>query len=134
MRWRWKALAGAVAVALVAGGGAASYGAATAEHPAAPPAASGAPGGSPEPAAQIQPGQPMGSFRADQPFDLQFIDQMTMHHAGAIMSTRNMIANSSRPELRQLADDIINSQTAQIDQCAPGASSGTPTPPPRPAR
>jgi len=58
----------------------------------------------------------MGEFSDDKPFDLQFIDQMTMHHQGALMSTRAMIADSDRPELRELATAIETSQTAQIEQ------------------
>ncbi len=58
----------------------------------------------------------MGEFSDDKPFDLQFIDQMTMHHQGALMSTRAMIADSERPELRDLATAIETSQTAQIEQ------------------
>ena len=61
-------------------------------------------------------GQMMGSFDEDQPFDLQFIDQMTMHHEGAIMSSQHMIGDSERPELRQLAENIQRTQTEQIDQ------------------
>ena len=61
-------------------------------------------------------GGPMGEFSDDQPFDLQFIDQMTMHHQGALMSTEMMIADSDRPELRDLAAAIETSQTAQIEQ------------------
>lgn len=61
-------------------------------------------------------GQGMGEFSDDKPFDLQFIDQMTMHHQGALMSTRAMIADSDRPELRDLASAIETSQTAQIEQ------------------
>lgn len=58
----------------------------------------------------------MGSFDEEQPFDLQFIDQMTMHHEGAIMSSRMMIGDSERPELRQLAENIQESQSEQIEQ------------------
>lgn len=61
-------------------------------------------------------GGPMGEFSDEQPFDLQFIDQMTMHHQGALMSTEMMIADSDRPELRDLAAAIDTSQTAQIEQ------------------
>ena len=60
--------------------------------------------------------QPMGSFNSDEPFDLQFIDQMTTHHQGAIVSAANMIADSARPELRTLADEIVTEQTAQVRQ------------------
>jgi uncharacterized protein (DUF305 family) len=60
--------------------------------------------------------QPMGSFDEDKPFDLQFIDQMTMHHEGAIISSEHMISDSKRPELRKLAGNIEESQSKQIDQ------------------
>ncbi len=58
----------------------------------------------------------MGSFDEEQPFDLQFIYQMTMHHEGAIMSSEHMISGSERPELRQLAENIRQSQSEQIKQ------------------
>jgi uncharacterized protein (DUF305 family) len=61
-------------------------------------------------------GQTMGSFDEDKPFDLQFIDQMTMHHEGAIMSSEHMIGDSERPELRELAQKIEESQSEQIKQ------------------
>ncbi|HEV8044237.1 MAG TPA: DUF305 domain-containing protein [Rubrobacter sp.] len=61
-------------------------------------------------------GSMMGSFDEDKPFDLQFIDQMTMHHEGAIMSSERMISDSKRPDLRKLADNIEASQSEQIDQ------------------
>ena len=57
-----------------------------------------------------------GSFDEDQPFDLQFIDQMIVHHQMAIMSSEHMISNSERPELRQLAENIQKSQSEQIEQ------------------
>ncbi len=58
----------------------------------------------------------MGSFNEDRPFDLQFIDGMTMHHEGAIMSSKHMISDSERPELRELARNIGESQSSQVDQ------------------
>ena len=61
-------------------------------------------------------GHTMGSFDEDQPFDLQFIDQMIMHHQGAIMSSEHMISDSGRPELRQLSENIQESQAEQIEQ------------------
>ena len=57
-----------------------------------------------------------GAFDEDQPFDLQFIDQMIVHHQMAIMSSEHMISNSERPELRQLAENIQKSQFEQIEQ------------------
>ena len=58
----------------------------------------------------------MGSFDEEQPFDLQFIDGMTMHHEGAIMSSEHMISDSERHELRRLAENIRQSQSEQIKQ------------------
>ena len=57
-----------------------------------------------------------GSFDEDRPFDLQFIDEMIVHHQMAIISSEHMISDSERPELRQLAENIEESQSKQIDQ------------------
>ena len=57
-----------------------------------------------------------GSFDKDLPFDLQFIDQMIVHHQMAIMSSEHMISDSERPELRQLTENIQRSQSEQIEQ------------------
>ncbi len=40
-------------------------------------------------------GHMMGSFDEDQPFDLQFIDQMTMHHEGAMLSDPNLAVSKT---------------------------------------
>lgn len=64
----------------------------------------------------ISNSQMKGSFDEERPFDLQFIDQMIVHHQGAIMSSEHMIADSERPELRQLAENIQRSQSEQIEQ------------------
>jgi len=61
----------------------------------------------------------MGSAAADdpnQPFDQRFLDQMIMHHQGAVMSAQMMIADSARPELRDLAQRIITGQQREIAQ------------------
>lgn len=50
------------------------------------------------------------------PFDQRFLDQMIMHHQGAVMSAQMMIADSARPELRDLAQRIITGQQHEIDQ------------------
>jgi uncharacterized protein (DUF305 family) len=53
---------------------------------------------------------------ASLPFDQRFLDQMIMHHEGAVMSTQMMIASSARPELRDLAQRIITGQQRELDQ------------------
>lgn len=62
-------------------------------------------------------GEPfMGMSDPDAPYDLRFIDEMVMHHRGAIMSAEMMIGDSERPELRDLAQRIQEEQQRQIDQ------------------
>ena len=51
-----------------------------------------------------------------QPFDQRFLNQMIMHHQGAVMSAQMMIADSARPELRDLAQRIITAQQREIAQ------------------
>ncbi len=58
----------------------------------------------------------MGLTDPSTPYDLRFLDAMIMHHEGAIMSARGMIADSSRPELRDLARRITDGQQRQVDQ------------------
>ncbi len=63
-------------------------------------------------------GNGMASNRpqATAPYDLRFMDDMIMHHEGAIMSARMMISQSAHRELRDLARRIIAGQQAQVDQ------------------
>ncbi len=58
----------------------------------------------------------MGTPDPNAPYDLRFIDEMIMHHQGAIMSTEMMIKESGHAELRGLARRIQESQQRQIDQ------------------
>ena len=57
-----------------------------------------------------------GLVDSSAPFDQRFLDQMIMHHQGAVMSAQMMIADSTRPELRDLAQRIITGQQREIDQ------------------
>ena len=49
-------------------------------------------------------------------FDQRFLDQMILHHQMAVTSAQRMIADSTRPELRDLAQRIITGQQREIDQ------------------
>lgn len=64
------------------------------------------------------PGMMSGEVQGDPnlPFDQRFLDQMIVHHQGAVMSAQMMIANSPRPELRDLAQRIIAAQEQEIAQ------------------
>jgi uncharacterized protein (DUF305 family) len=49
-------------------------------------------------------------------FDAQFIDGMIEHHQGAIDMAGQVLAESERPELRTLAEEIIAAQSDEIEQ------------------
>lgn len=51
----------------------------------------------------------------DAEFDKLFLEGMILHHEGAIEMTQ-MVVESSNKEIRDLAESIISSQTAQIEQ------------------
>lgn len=53
---------------------------------------------------------------ADNQFDLRFINAMIPHHEGALVMAKDALAKSSRPEIKQLAEAILSSQTGEIDQ------------------
>ena len=54
--------------------------------------------------------------RADDKFDLRFLDAMIPHHEGALVMAKDAIAKSKRPEVQKLAQEILSSQQAEIDQ------------------
>ena len=53
---------------------------------------------------------------ADNQFDLRFINAMIPHHEGALVMAKDALAKSTRPEIKQLAEAILSSQTGEIDQ------------------
>lgn len=52
----------------------------------------------------------------DENFDLRFIDGMILHHQGAIAMAEAVLANSSRDDMKQLAQAIIAAQQQEIEQ------------------
>lgn len=52
----------------------------------------------------------------DESFDLRFIDGMTPHHEGAIVMAQEAFQKSQRPEIKQLAQAVINAQQKEIAQ------------------
>lgn len=48
-------------------------------------------------------------------FDLEFIEEMIPHHEMAIMMARMLLAGTKREEMRTLADQIITSQSREIE-------------------
>lgn len=53
---------------------------------------------------------------SDREFDLRFINAMIPHHEAAVVMGKDAIQKSKRPEIKKLAQDIIASQTAEIEQ------------------
>lgn len=53
---------------------------------------------------------------ADQDFDLRFINAMIPHHEGAVVMAKDAIQKSKRADITNLAQGIISSQQAEIDQ------------------
>jgi len=51
-------------------------------------------------------------------FDKAFIDEMTVHHQGAIAMAEVALKVSKRPEILKLANDIISAQNSEITQMA----------------
>ena len=58
--------------------------------------------------------QDMGS--ADPKFDLRFMNAMIAHHESALTMAEDALNKSKRSEIKQLAQDIVTSQQAEIDQ------------------
>lgn len=50
------------------------------------------------------------------PFDRAFIDAMVPHHEGAVTMAKEQLAKGEHPELRKMAQDIIDAQTSEIAQ------------------
>ena len=53
---------------------------------------------------------------ADTQFDLRFINAMIPHHQGAVTMAEDALSKSKRPEIKQLAQEIVKAQEKEIDQ------------------
>lgn len=54
--------------------------------------------------------------QADDDFDLRFIEAMLPHHEGALVMAEDALDKSERPEILELAQAILTSQQAEIEQ------------------
>jgi uncharacterized protein (DUF305 family) len=52
----------------------------------------------------------------NQDFDLTFLGMMTAHHQGAVEMANTELRDGSLPEVKQLAQRVIDAQQAEIDQ------------------
>lgn len=53
---------------------------------------------------------------ASQPYDLQFIDTMTVHHQGAVDMAKMALTKSQNAELKTFAQKLIDDQNKEITQ------------------
>ncbi|MFN6538183.1 MAG: DUF305 domain-containing protein [Nostoc sp. EkiNYC01] len=53
---------------------------------------------------------------ADTEFDLRFINAMIPHHESAVVMAKDALQKSQRPEIKNLAQEIIKAQDAEINQ------------------
>jgi len=58
----------------------------------------------------------MQMLRDADPFDEMFMEMMIEHHQSAITMAQEIQTTTERPELQELAGEIISSQQAEIDQ------------------
>ncbi len=54
--------------------------------------------------------------KSGEEFDKAFLAQMIIHHQGAIDMANLVLQKSTKPELRNLANEIIAAQTKEINQ------------------
>lgn len=64
----------------------------------------------------MEHGMAMDLGPADANYDLRFIDAMTPHHQGAVEMAKVAQQKSQRPEIQQLASNIIKDQNKEIAQ------------------
>ena len=57
----------------------------------------------------------MDTLKNAKDFDLEFIRQMIPHHELAVMMAQMLQGTTDRPEMKQLAQNIIDSQTKEIE-------------------
>lgn len=69
---------------------------------------------SPEQMKGMKMSQDLGT--ADPNFDLRFIDAMIPHHEGAVTMAKDVLNKTKRPEIKQMAEAIVTSQQAEIEQ------------------
>ena len=58
----------------------------------------------------------MSRLEAASGFDTAFIEEMISHHQMAVMMAQMLKNGTNRSEMKQLADDIIDAQSTEIDQ------------------
>jgi len=58
----------------------------------------------------------MDALENAKPFDKEFIEQMIPHHQMAVMMASMLLQSTNRPEMKELAQNIILAQTKEINE------------------
>lgn len=76
----------------------------------------GTPAAAMEPGSGMNMGTPVTGMAMMQEFDLMFIDMMIPHHEDAVAMAKIALVRAEHEEIRTLAENVIASQTAEIEQ------------------
>ncbi len=68
------------------------------------------------PAHQMGMDDDAAMLRTARPFDREFIDMMVPHHQGAIRMARVEMSKGDDPELKALAEEVVEAQTKEINE------------------
>ena len=52
--------------------------------------------------------------KSDADYEKRFIDMMIPHHEGAIMMAQDALKNATKPELKKMAEKMIEDQTKEV--------------------
>ncbi|GAC1373363.1 MAG: hypothetical protein NVSMB39_7740 [Candidatus Saccharimonadales bacterium] len=64
----------------------------------------------------INDGMDMGKLSTASDYDLEFVNQMIPHHQQAVEMAKKVLPQAKHPELKQLAGDVISTQTMEIQE------------------
>lgn len=54
--------------------------------------------------------------KGDKDYEKRFIDMMIPHHEGAVMMAEHALKNTKQPDLKKMAQKMIDDQTKEIEQ------------------
>lgn len=60
-------------------------------------------------------GMMFGTQADTRTYEQKWLAQMIMHHQGAVVMSEALLNRTERPQLREFAENIINTQSREID-------------------
>lgn len=68
------------------------------------------------PGMMMDDGMDMGKLSSASDFDLEFVNQMIPHHQKAVQMAKDILPKAKHAELKKMANDVITSQTMEIQE------------------